>query len=264
MNARGIGIDTGKTALKAGIYELLMLGLCVYVLLALTATTFFRLDADTVAVLEYFDAAVCVVFLLDFFVKLATAESKLAFLRWGWIDFISSIPTVGPFRWGRLARVVRILRLLRGVRSAKVLTAYVLRRRGESVFAAASFTAFLIVVFSSVAVLHFEREADSNISSPDDAIWWAFVTVTTVGYGDKYPVTTGGRIVACLAMTAGVGLFGTFTGFVASWFLTPGEKHQGDELQEIRERLASIESLLKGRSARDSETGSGQRADVPR
>ena len=60
---------------------------------------------------------------------------------------------------------------------------------------------------------------NSNIKTAEDAIWWAWVTITTVGYGDKYPVTTEGRIIASFLMTAGVGLFGTFTGFIASWFL---------------------------------------------
>lgn len=222
-----------------------MLGLCLYVLAALGATTFFKLDESAVAILDYLDTAVCFVFLGDFAVKLATAESKLGYLKWGWIDFISSIPTIGPLRWGRLARVVRILRLLRGVRSGRVLTQYILKRRAESAFAAALMAALLIVTLSSIAILYFEREADSNIKTAEDALWWAFVTVTTVGYGDRYPITTGGRIVAALTMTAGVGLFGTFTGFVASWFLAPGEQEQEDELEAIRAQLGAIEGHLQ-------------------
>lgn len=99
----------------AGVYEAFMLGLCLYVLAALGATTFCKLDESVVAILDYLDTAVCFVFLADFVVKLATAESRLAYLKWAWIDLVSSIPTIGPLRWGRLARVVRILRLLRGL-----------------------------------------------------------------------------------------------------------------------------------------------------
>ena len=105
--------------------------------------------------------------------------------------------------------------------------------------------ALLVVVFSSVAILHFESGPASNISTPEDALWWAVVTMTTVGYGDRYPVTTEGRIVAAVCMIAGVGLFGTFTGFVASWFLAPGEEEQEDELESIRQRLVAIEGLLQ-------------------
>ena len=230
----------------AGIYELFMLGLCVYVLAALAAMTFFRLDPAVLQVLEYADIAICVVFLVDFCVQLLTAKSKLEYMKWGWIDLLSSIPMVGPMRWGRVARVVRILRLLRGVKSAKMISTYIAKRRSDSAFAAAAFIALLTIVFSSVAVLHLEREfPGANIITAEDALWWATATITTVGYGDKYPVLTGGRFVAAIAMTVGVGLFGTFTAFVATWFIEPGEQQQDDELKAIRELLASIDARLK-------------------
>jgi len=60
---------------------------------------------------------------------------------------------------------------------------------------------------------------ESNIKTAGDAIWWAFVTITTVGYGDRFPVTSAGRIIAAFLMITGVALFGTFTGFVAAWFM---------------------------------------------
>jgi len=229
---------------QVGLYDLFMLGLCIYVLTALAATTFFPLDPSVVEILNYVDVGICVVFLLDFSVRLAMAKNRLRYLKWGWIDFISSIPMVGPLRWGRFARVFRILRLLRGVRSGKMLGAYILKHRAESAFTATALITLLVIVFSSIAVLHFERGADTPIQEADDALWWAFVTVTTVGYGDMYPVTVGGRVVAGFAMLAGVGLFGTFTGFLASWFLSPQEEEQEDELELIRDRLARIEAQL--------------------
>jgi voltage-gated potassium channel len=82
--------------------------------------------------------------------------------------------------------------------------------------------AILMVIFSSIAILQVENVPNSNIKTAEDALWWSYVTVTTVGYGDKFPVTLEGRIIAGFLMTTGVGLFGTFTGFVASWFV--GEK----------------------------------------
>ncbi len=234
---------TGKAA---GIYELFMLGLCVYVLAALAAMTFLRLDASIIQVLEYADIGICILFLFDFCLQLITAKSKLEYMKWGWIDLLSSVPMVGPLRLGRLARVVRILRLLRGVKSAKMISMYIAKRRSDSAFAAAAFVALLTVVLSSVAVLHLERDfPNANITTAEDALWWAATTITTVGYGDKYPVSTGGKFVAVIAMTVGVGLFGTFTAFVATWFIAPGEQQQDDELQHIRESLASIDAQLR-------------------
>jgi voltage-gated potassium channel len=90
----------------------------------------------------------------------------------------------------------------------------------------------LLVIFSALAILQVETDPNSNIKTAEDAIWWSYVTVTTVGYGDKFPVTTEGRIIASVLMTAGVGLFGTFTAFVSSWFLA--EKKEEEEESETK------------------------------
>lgn len=235
-------------------FDLFMLGLCIYVLIALAVETLFTLDAATSRILAWADTAICLIFLADFFYKLTVAEHRLQYLRWGWIDFVSSIPSIGILRVGRAARAVRILRVLRGMRSTKMLVDHILRHRAESAFTAAAFLAIVLLIFSSIAILAFETGAGTNINGAEDALWWAFVTMTTVGYGDTYPVTTEGRLVAALLMTAGVGLFGTFTGFVASWFLGPGEKEQEDELGEISQRLAAIEKKLDSNNpARDDQ-----------
>lgn len=73
-----------------------------------------------------------------------------------------------------------------------------------------------MVIFSAIAILQVERDPNSNIKTAEDALWWSYVT-TTVGYGDRYPVTTEGRLIASVLMTAGVGLFGTFTAYIASF-----------------------------------------------
>ena len=131
------------------------------------------------------------------------------------------MPAFPLLRWGRLFRIARILRVLRGFRAAKILAGFILDRRVESTFLAASLVTLLLLVISSVGVLQFERVPEANIKTASDAFWWALATITTVGYGDRYPVSHEGRLVGAVLMIAGVGLFGTFAGFVASWFLRP-------------------------------------------
>jgi voltage-gated potassium channel len=95
-----------------------------------------------------------------------------------------------------------------------------------------------MVIFSSVAILQVENAPNSNIRTAEDALWWAYVTITTVGYGDKYPVTTEGRIIAAVLMTVGAGLVGTFTGFAASWFVEGRleEQEEEEELEKKKQR----------------------------
>jgi len=228
-----------------------MFGLGVYVLLALGAQTFLPLSDSTSAILDHLDDGICLVFLGDFFISLFHAPNKLAYLKWGWIDLLSSIPMIDMFRAGRIARIIRILRAFRGIRSARFIADYLVHYRANGAFFGVALLSILLVLFSSIAILQFENTAESNIRTPQDALWWAFATITTVGYGDKFPVTTEGRMVAAVLMTAGVGLFGSFTGLVASWILTPTnkDKQQDSELARLREQVEAIQRHLTGRTA---------------
>jgi voltage-gated potassium channel len=227
-------------------YQLFMFGLGVYVLLSLAAQTFLGLSHATDAILDQIDQVICIVFFVDFWVNLYTAKNKVAYLKWGWIDLLSSLPMIDVARAGRLARVIRVFRAFRGVRSARFLANYLLHRRADGAFFAVALLSVLLVLFSSIAILQFETAAKSNIRTPEDALWWAFATITTVGYGDKYPVTTEGRMIAAVLMTAGVGMFGSFTGLIASWILSPSRKdreHDSD-LARLHRQVAEIQQRL--------------------
>jgi voltage-gated potassium channel len=232
-----------------GPYQVFMLALCLFALAVFAIDTLAPLQTATRQIFEYADTAICVLFFADFVVQLIAAPNRWHyFSRWGWIDLLSSIPMVDAFRLGRAARIMRIFRVLRGVRSTKLLAGFLLDRRAESAFLAAALVSLLLVVFASVAILQFEHVDGANISSAQDAIWWSVVTITTVGYGDRYPITAEGRAIAAVLMTAGVGLFGTFSGFVASWFLAPANKKRQSELHDLREEIISLRQLLESRS----------------
>ncbi len=204
---------------KLSLFQLIIIVLSIYVLGSLLITTFFKLPEEMVILLNYIDNAICIVFLIDFINRFFKAPSKLQFMRWGWIDLISSIPTFEFARAGRALRLIRLLRILRAFRSTRVLLNHVYKRKTQGAITTASIIAILMLLFSSIAILQVETAENSNITSAEDALWWAFVTITTVGYGDKFPVTTEGRIIAMFLMTTGVGLFGIFTAYVASLFV---------------------------------------------
>ena len=118
--------------------------------------------------------------------------------------------------------------------------------------AVAAFTT-LVALIAALTVLDVERDADdANITSFGDALWWAATTVTTVGYGDRYPVTGVGRSVAVALMVVGIALLGVVTASVAAWFVHRVQAQQESEvdetLREVRELRALVEGLLSGDS----------------
>jgi voltage-gated potassium channel len=231
-----------------------MLALCLYALGALGAQTVFELSPETSTILDYADTGVCALFLLDFALSLLRAPDRWAYVRtWGWIDLLSSIPALDIGRWGRIARLVRVFRVLRGLRAARTVAAFVVRKRAEDTFLAASLVALLLVVVTSIAILQFELEAGGNIRTAEDAVWWAATTITTVGYGDRFPITSEGRFVAALLMAAGVGLFGTFSGFLAAWFLDPGKQDSETQISLLRMEIAELRKAIE--SLRGSSSG---------
>jgi len=246
-----------ETAERIPTLQVVTLILSVYVLIALFVQSVFPLTPGTSALLDRIDFFVCLVFLADFFVRLYRAPAKLAFLKWGWIDFVSSIPMLEIFRIGRVIRIIRIFRILRAFRSTKNLLHHFLRDRKGTSFAAVATFSFVVVVFSAIAMLQFETAPEANIKTPGDAFWWAYVTVTTVGYGDKYPLSPEGRIVAVILMTAGVGLFGTFAGFVASVLVEPELKGEEADIQRltgaIQALTAQVQSLEAKLNRQDQE-----------
>lgn len=122
---------------------------------------------------------------------------------------------------------------------------YLLVHRQSSTFVAAMALTFMVVVLSSVSVLEVEKLAESNIKTAGDAVWWSLTTMTTVGYGDKFPVSTPGRIIALFPMLCGIGIFGLITSVIAAWFLKPAEEEQSREMEEVLVRLERMERLLE-------------------
>ncbi|MGA2279441.1 MAG: ion transporter [Verrucomicrobiota bacterium] len=230
--------------------QLVMLVLSVYVLVALFADTAFHLPVQISALLRTLDTIICFVFLGDFFYHLYRAENRPAFLKWGWVDFISSIPMLTVFRWGRVVPMIRFIRVLRGARSVKYILHLLFKNEARGIFGTVALVTATLLIFASIAILNVETVPEANIKTAGDALWWAMATITTGGNGDKFPVTTGGRIIGVILMTTGVGFFGTLTAYIASVFLKPGktgapsETELAKELRLIRERIESLETKL--------------------
>lgn len=211
-------MEKGKEP-ELGFLDLLIMVLSIYVLIAIVVDTFVPLRPEISSMLHVIDTMVCFVFLFDFVYRFFKAENKLRFMRWGWVDLIASIPNVDFLRIGRVARLFRLFRIIRAFKSTHYLLNYFFRDKVKGAFTSVVILTILVIIFALIGILTFETAPNSNIKTAGDSIWWAFATITTVGYGDYYPVTPEGRIIGIFLMIMGVGLFGTFTGFVTSWFV---------------------------------------------
>ena len=106
-------------------------------------------------------------------------------MKWGWIDLLSSVPMVGYLRAGRVLRLIRLLRVIRVFKSTKQLVSHIFVNKAQGTFTSVSIIAILLIIFSAIGMLQVETDPNSNIRTAEDAIWWAYVTITTCGYGDR-------------------------------------------------------------------------------
>ncbi len=195
------------------------------------------------------------VFLADYVVRLVLVEQRWRFVRRNWLDGLAVLlPLLRPLRILSLVRVARVLD--RGLTSS-------LHGRVATYTA---LTAGLVVFMASLAVYDAERgRSGSTVTDYDDAVWWAFTTITTVGYGDQYPVTAEGRLVAVLLMLSGIGLLGVVTASVASWFVNRvAEAARAEDEAEDAALLAQVRELAEEVRQLRSELSAVRTADVPR
>ena len=209
-------------------YNIFILVLTLFSL-AIMAVLLLPLDDDTRDLLTLYDNVICVIFLGDFAMNLAGSRPRRAYFigQRGWLDLLGSIPSVGIFQLGALLRLARLSRLARigkllGGKNRKALAADVLRNRGQNATFITILAAGMVLSVASVLVLQFESGSpNANIKTGGDAIWWGIVSLTTVGYGDFYPVTFLGRLTGVSLMVAGIGIIGALASILASMLVSP-------------------------------------------
>ena len=242
-------------------YELFILLLTILSLLDMVALLLPWMSPATIALLETYDLVICLVFLLDFGLRMkrATSPGAYFFHQRGWLDLLGSIPSLGVLRITALLRLARLSRLTRVFRLFRSqgqggLAKDMLANRGQYAGFITVIAAMTVISVASVLVLQTEsRVADANITTGGDAIWWAIVTITTVGYGDQYPVGALGRVIGGFVMFAGVGIIGALASILASLLIPQPEKQVDStaqigelktELSAVRGELTAIRELL--------------------
>jgi hypothetical protein len=139
--------------------------------------------------------------------------------------------------------LIRLYRLLRDVGIRTIGRALIKDRAGSSLYVLLLMGVF-VLEYGSLAILRVELGApEANITTASDAIWYMIVTISTVGYGDQYPVTNEGRVIGAVIIVVGVGIFGTFTGYLADFFLSPRKKEAAPPVDAADASTEKIEKL---------------------
>lgn len=244
-----------KRELKNIGYELFIGASSILSIVNLLLITFVVNNPDIEMVLYIINGVMTPIFLGDFVYRIVTAESRTGyfFRGFGWADLLSSLP-FPQLRILRLFRLWRVIRLFREFGFSNLVHEFV-THRAENALLTVGFLVLCVLEFGSLAVLRAEvMSPDANIQNASDALWWAFVTITTVGYGDRFPVTNWGRIVGIFVMIAGVGLFGTLSGFLAQSFLSPSKQAEAEQAAELQAPEAQIAEILQLLEAQEQAT----------
>jgi voltage-gated potassium channel len=249
-----MSLETASPRRHSNAYNIFILVLTL-LSLAVMVVMLLPISDATLKLLSVYDNLICVIFLIDFFLNLTGSPKKSDYFikERGWLDLLGSIPSLGLFtnvgkfaglfRLARLSRLARIARLMKG-ENKKTLVKDILENRSRYAAFLTVLLTILVLTVASVLVLQFESQSpDANIQSGGDALWYSLVTITTVGYGDRYPVTPAGRITAMFIMFMGVGIIGALASILAS--LLVGDSPPAEEETPVADPAPSIEEELK-------------------
>ena len=249
-------VSKRRSELKSTGYEIFIGILSILSILNLFLVLVVREESlDTV--LGAMNALFSIIFLIDFTYRIFTAPSATGyfFRDFGWADLLASLP-FAQLKILRIFRLIRVYRLLRDVGIRTIARTLIKDRAGSALYVLL-LLGILVLQFGSLTMLALEQYADgANITTASDALWYTIVTISTVGYGDQYPVTQLGRLCGVVIIVVGVGIFGTFTGYLATIFLSPkepdaeavasapGEPMTPESVDALRVLLAESEAKL--------------------
>ena len=246
-----VAAETRAEPKRSNAYDLFILVLTVLSLVIMLGLVLPWLNDPTKKLLNVYDNAICFVFLYDFAWNLSKTRPRRDYVvgRRGWLDLLGSIPSFGISNYGSLLRLARISRLTRitwlmRAKKKREIVGDIREHRGQYAAFVTLLAAMIVLMTASVLVLQFESSAaDGNIKTGGEALWWAIVTLTTVGYGDFYPVTMAGRITGVFVMVTGIGIIGALASILASVLVAPDNEPDTAETS-TREELAAIRSEL--------------------
>lgn len=221
-------------------FDIFLLVLSVYVVIELYLETAIDYTPEMEEFTFWADLVICIVFLFDFFRGLVLAEDKWLFIKFHWIDFISSIPMVGVLRVGRLVKVFRILRV---VRSAKYLYKFFSARDSFSSLKNLVMLSVVIILMFTMSIYHSEHMINPQIQTIGDALWWTTITTISVGFlQDISPVSVEGKFISVVLLLLGMVIFSTLIGSITDFFIE--DEDINDNVIEVSGKVDELNAKI--------------------
>lgn len=191
---------------------------------------------DQLSILNWIDLCVTLFFIVEFTFKLMLAPKKSFFVKNSFVDILAILPIFRVFRLARSARLLRIVRLFKTVRAGRVLKSDLIKDKTHVLFRTenTAMITYLImsIIFGTVGIMVFEKGNNDSFVSIGDGLWWCIVTITTVGYGDMFPITIGGKLVAVSIMFVGLSVYALLTGAISTMLLERAQQ-MGDRAMDL-------------------------------
>lgn len=231
------------------LYEVSITILTIIAVVMVALEYFMQETSHMVYVFNIIDTGILIIFALDYFSRLILAKNKLEFFKSNVIDLISIIPFSTAFQAARIFRITRLLRFTKLLRLTKLFRIIILlgkfKKNMDKFLKTNNFSFVLWVTIFTVIIGALGFSAIEN-KSFTDGLWWSFVTVTTVGYGDMSPSTGIGRVLASILMIIGIGFIGMLTGTIATFFINKKVNNMSfkeNTIESIKKNLDDFDTL---------------------
>lgn len=211
---------------KIDLFEFTVLSFTVYILFSIVWQTFWNVDREVAKILDLFDLISCVIFLIDWFGRLRYSDKKLKFALINSLDLIASIPLLFLFDYFKEYEFIRFIQFIKVIKIIGGVSRIIYYIKTDQIYSfKLLYSLFFIAIIISAPILILEVERGiGNIKTAEQSLWWTYCTFTTIGYGDFFPSTTAGRVIAVLVSLGGIGMFGMISSLILEHFT----KHKND------------------------------------
>lgn len=228
------------------LYEVCMTLLTIIAVVMVALGLFTQENSSEISVFNTIDTGILIIFAFDYFTRLILSKNKHQFFRSNIIDLISIIPFNSVFQAARITRLLKFTRLFKLIKLLRIIVLLTKFKKNTDKFLKTNnfhYVIWFTILTVIIGALGFSIIENKSFS---DGLWWSFVTVTTVGYGDMSPTTGIGRLLASLLMLIGIGFLGMLTGAISTFFINYQVSNRSlkeNTIESIQKSLNDFDNL---------------------